>query len=231
MNSAHSRWSKGRYTRLLIKEYFLSALGRTKEAYLLRYERDSLIPRSTPAFLLDYLEDKLSTHMKVLDIACGDGDLLDQLKERSVQAFGMDFSPARTLLASLKGREVVQGDMHCLPFRPCSFDVIIASEILQQTTRPEQVLREWAKMIRENGFLVIMMANIPAFRRKWLRSRGQRWKLIGYWSQYQTVFTRSSFVKCINSAGLYIDQLIDHPASGNPEQWIAICRKGKRNGA
>ena len=165
-----------------------------------------------------------------MDIACGDGDLLDQLKKRSVQAFGMDFSPARTLLASLKGREVVQGDMHCLPFRPCSFDVIIASEILQQTTRPEQVLREWAEMIRDNGYLVIMMADIPAFRRKWLRSRGQRWKLIGYWSQYQTVYTRSSFVNCIKSAGLCIDQVIDHPASGSPERWIAICREGKSAG-
>ena len=74
MKTYNLTWSKGRYLKLMVKEYLLSALGQAKEAYMLRYERDAMLPRSTPQFLLGYLDGRLEEEMRVLDVACGDGD-------------------------------------------------------------------------------------------------------------------------------------------------------------
>lgn len=181
---------------------------------MLRYERDSMIPRSTPEFLLDYLDGRLTARMKILDVACGDGDLVGRLRKLSVHSVGVDISFTRALRASLNGWDVVRGDM------------VIASGILQQTTNPKEALKEWAETLTDDGLLVIMMSNIPAFKRKWLSSTGERWKLVGYRSQFRTIYTRSSFVGCIKDAGLSIEQLIDHPSSEKTDHWIAICRRG-----
>ncbi|MEW6740162.1 MAG: class I SAM-dependent methyltransferase [Nitrospirota bacterium] len=228
MKNYHLTWNKWRYLGLLIREYFLSAIGKTKEAYLVRFERDAMITRGTPEFILDYVGGYLKPGMRVLDIGCGDGYLLDQLKNNyAVQAVGVDYSPTRVFRAIRSGRCVARCDMHSLPFRTQSFDIAIASNILQQTLKPCDALKEWASMIKREGLLIIMLGDISDFKRRWITTAGQRWKVIGYSSQFRVTYSKSSLIDAIKDSNLHIEQLIECSIQASPDHWIALCRKGK----
>jgi methionine biosynthesis protein MetW len=95
----------------------------------------------------------------VLDLGCGEGELLEWLVERKgVQARGVEISPAKVRKCVGRGLSVYQGDIdqgladypdHC-------FDYIILSQTLQETLLPLTVLRE---MIRVGRRAIVAFPN------------------------------------------------------------------------
>ena len=82
---------------------------------------------------------------RVLDIGCGDGTLLEALRdERQCDARGMEIDAANVASCVAKGLSVIQGDAGAdLAFYPDqSFDYAILSETLQTMMRPDLVLEE-----------------------------------------------------------------------------------------
>lgn len=88
---------------------------------------------------------------KVLDLGCGDGDLLQWLVEnKNVEARGIEISPARVQRAIARGVSVYQGDIDqgLTNYPDGTFDYVILSQTLQETHRPLQVLREMLRVGR-----------------------------------------------------------------------------------
>ena len=82
---------------------------------------------------------------RVLDIGCGDGDLLAVLRdERQVDARGMELDGASVATCVARGLSVIQGDADAdLAFYPdACVDYAILSQTLQTTHRPDVVLEE-----------------------------------------------------------------------------------------
>jgi methionine biosynthesis protein MetW len=82
---------------------------------------------------------------RVLDIGCGDGTLLEALRDaRQCDARGMEIDAANVASCVAKGLSVIQGDAGAdLAFYPDqSFDYAILSETLQTMMRPDLVLEE-----------------------------------------------------------------------------------------
>jgi methionine biosynthesis protein MetW len=79
----------------------------------------------------------------VLDVGCGDGDLMAALRDgRGVDARGLELDPANVAAAVARGLSVVQGDADAdLPAYPDgAFDYAILSQTLQTTRAPHLVL-------------------------------------------------------------------------------------------
>src|SRR5688572_5320756 len=105
----------------------------------------------------------------VLDIACGDGVLAELLHGHSRSITGVDVSP--TLIAAarerLKGEAhvtLIEADMHALPLEPGRFDHVFLMHALAYTRRPQDVVREAARMLRSGGRLVVVALNAHAHK-------------------------------------------------------------------
>jgi methionine biosynthesis protein MetW len=81
---------------------------------------------------------------RVLDIGCGDGTLIAALRDKAVDARGLEIAPANVTAAIARGQSVVQGDAnHDLVDYPAgAFDYAILSQTLQTTERPDRVVDE-----------------------------------------------------------------------------------------
>ena len=82
---------------------------------------------------------------KVLDLGCGEGDLLRFLKDkRDVEGIGIEYTEEKVARCIEKGLSVLQGDItqEILDYPDKIFDYVILSQTLQQVYEPAKLLGE-----------------------------------------------------------------------------------------
>lgn len=82
---------------------------------------------------------------KVIDLGCGEGNLLRFLKEtKQVAVTGIEKDEAKVSLCIEKGVPVLQGDIiqEVMDYGDKAFDYVILSQTLQQVYRPDALLAE-----------------------------------------------------------------------------------------
>lgn len=88
---------------------------------------------------------------KVLDLGCGEGELLAWLvSNKTVQARGVELNGPRVQRAIARGVSVYQGDIEqgLADYPDTAFDYVVLSQTLQETMRPLNVLREMLRVGR-----------------------------------------------------------------------------------
>jgi len=96
---------------------------------------------------------------KVLDLGCGEGELLAWLAEhKNVVARGVEISPAHVQQCIAQGLSVYQGDIDAglADYPDECFDFVILSQTLQETHRPLEVLHE---MLRVGRRVIVAFPN------------------------------------------------------------------------
>ncbi len=95
---------------------------------------------------------------RVLDVPAGRGALSLWLHERGFEVVACDLHP---LLFEAGGIEVRQGNLNIsLPFPDASFDYIVCIEGLEHIENPHQAVREFARLLRPGGRVLLTTPNI-----------------------------------------------------------------------
>src|ERR1700747_1926770 len=94
--------------------------------------------------------DMIERNSRVLDVGCGDGELLKLLEGRGVDGRGIELSREGVNECVAKGLAVIQGDADTdlVDYPNDAFDFVILSQTLQATRRPRVVVEHMLRIGR-----------------------------------------------------------------------------------
>ena len=101
----------------------------------------------------------LPDNIRVLDVGCGDGSLMDLLiKEKNIKARGLEINKENVKKCISKGLSVIEGnaetELHQFPDQ--SFDFAVLSQTLQAFYSPENVLKD---LLRIGKSVIVSIPN------------------------------------------------------------------------
>ena len=123
---------------------------------------------------LGVIADLINPNSKVLDIGCGDGELLHFLKNtKNIDARGLEISHKQVSKALIRGLSVIHGnaenDLSIYPDN--SFDYAVLSQTIQATQNPPKILLE---MLRIANYAIVSLPNFAHIRNRFdLMFKGQ----------------------------------------------------------
>ena len=97
----------------------------------------------------DIIMQMIEPEAKVLDLGCGDGELLKLLKDKkNVKGRGVEINEDNIIKCIEKGLSVFQGDVDegLKDYQDKSFDYVILNRTLQCTHRPDYVIQEMLRV-------------------------------------------------------------------------------------
>lgn len=123
---------------------------------------------------LEIIQDWIPAGSRVLDLGCGNGDLLASLRDtKQVSGYGLEIDPDNIALCIERGINVIEQDLDkgLGNFASDSFDVVVMTQALQAVEHPDQILQE---MLRVGRQCIITFPNFGHWRCRWyLASRGR----------------------------------------------------------
>ena len=98
------------------------------------------------------IENWTHQNSKVLDLGCGDGSLLNYLKEKKdIKGFGIEKNKDNWLLSLKNNIDVIQMDLEAglAGFETNSFDLVILSRTIQSMNHIEEIIHEMMRVGKE----------------------------------------------------------------------------------
>jgi len=163
---------------------------------------------------LALIAEMIEANARVLDVGCGDGDLLELLtRTKNVDGRGIELSQDGVNASVTRGLSVIQGDadadLHDYPDN--AFDYVILSQTIQATRNPRDVLMQMQRIGRR---VVVSLPNFGNWRIRlqllW-SGRMPRTRSLDY-NWYDTpnihLCTVKDFVMLCEEVGLRIDDAV-----------------------
>jgi len=137
-----------------------------------------------PAALAHYaIHEKVETLLRdcdrgrVLDIPAGHGAIAYRLLELGYDVSCSDLYPE---IFELEGVDIRKGDLDGkLPYDNASFDYVVCVEGLEHIEHPANAIREFARIVKPNGTLIVSVPNIMNIEER------LRWLFSGYTSHFK----------------------------------------------
>jgi methionine biosynthesis protein MetW len=124
------------------------------------YYSDGTYDAGRLAWTLDQFLPSLQS-VKVLEIGCGDGAMLQLLVQRGADAHGMDASSSGVAACTQKGLKAQCLDVSTdgIPFPDQSFDAVISLETFEHLMNPYYALGEVLRVLKPQGRFICSVPN------------------------------------------------------------------------
>ena len=132
----------------------------TKEYWDSIWQQEGLDTWREFPILFENIISVVPTNSKVLDVACGVGKLSKLIQEEKTTAvYGLDISSVAIQKLKTRGISGVVADCQNIPFMENTFDVVVATEIMEHLSNPVRILEEIHRILKINGLLIVSVPN------------------------------------------------------------------------
>jgi homoserine O-acetyltransferase len=143
------------------------------------YDRQSIEHAHRARVDYELIESLIEPDSTVLDIGCGDGELLARLTEdKNARGKGIELEQGLVLACVSRGLSIIQRDVErgLESYADKSFDYVILSQTVQTLRNPEKVLRE---LLRVGKKVIVSFPNFAHWRCRLQLSLGGRAPVTG----------------------------------------------------
>jgi len=121
-------------------------------------------PFDLVSWVLERAGLRLGSMGRVLDVGCGNGAYLTQLRAREIDAVGCDLSRGMLAAAAAPDAKLVNADVARLPITEAAFDVVLAPHMLYHVSDRQTAASELRRVLRPGGRCVIVTNGVDHMR-------------------------------------------------------------------
>ena len=107
----------------------------------------------------------LRNHGLLLDVGCGEGALLDLIKDQYDEVHGIDIAQGAVELCLQKGMKAKRVDLNVedIPYEAYTFDSVACFDFIEHVLSPMRFLAEAYRVLKWDGEIVVVTPNIRYF--------------------------------------------------------------------
>lgn len=145
-----------------------TSMDKTQSNHYLRY---TMIQKTVQKIVHSH-EKKM---YKVLDVGCGPGHLAEYLQGiDKIEMYGCDISDEALKIAEKKGMKTTKVNLwEKFPFADKSFDIIIATEVIEHIYDTEYFIDEIKRILKDDGYLILTTPNVASLGRRFMLLLGK----------------------------------------------------------
>jgi len=132
--------------------------------------------------LESYIEAPLTGHL--LEVGCGNGDLLARASARGLSVTGIEYSPDFAEVASRKlgGRgKVIRGEIGQLLTSGIRFDFVVFTDVLEHVRDPRAFLRDVHALLKEDGVATTVVPSLDSASARLMKGKWIEFKPEHLW--------------------------------------------------
>lgn len=156
---------------------------------------------------------------KILEVGCGDGRSLLQLKAAGYEVFGLEVDDNVKELNDIPGVSIELNTIENCSYPDNFFDYIIANQLVEHLIDLDSFIIKAKQLLKPGGLIIFSTPNINSFYRHLFKNRWINWHL----PYHQQIFTKKSLSLLAKKYDLKINKIYTvSPINWTLHQWSAL---------
>lgn len=181
----------------------------------------SLVPTLRDMLELSVLGLRADERGTILDVGCGNGQFLAQMKSLGWQVHGVEPNPRAARFAHEQNDlSVVVGAADSTGFSDCSLDVVCMNHVLEHLPDPRASLAECYRVLKPGGKLIVMTPNTGSLGHKLF---GPSWRGLEP-PRHLCLFTARAIRMLLERSGFFVEILRTTARNARCHGWAGSRR-------